>query len=79
MINALTVVFTLYAAPLNVAANQPITMQPSTTIEFVAVGTSDAALKRPWTQCERFVKAATAANMTAYCAEKTEVAPEAAE
>lgn len=68
--NALVVIFTLYAAPVDVAANAPITLQPSTSIEFVAVGTSEAALKRPWTQCERFVKAATAANMVGYCAEK---------
>lgn len=70
MNTALTIIFTLYAAPVNVAANAPLTLQPSTTIEFVATGTSEAALKRPWTQCERFVKAATAANLVAYCAEK---------
>lgn len=66
----LTIVFTLYSAPVNVAANAPITLQPATSIEFVATGTSEAALKRPWTQCERFVKAATAAGMTGFCAEK---------
>ncbi len=76
MINALVVVFTLYSAPTNVAANQPVTLQPATSIEFVATGDSDAALKRPWTQCERFVKAATAANMTGFCAEKTDAAAE---
>ena len=70
--NALVVIFTLYSAPLNVAANEPITMQPATTIEFVATGESAAALKKPWTACERFVKAAQQANMVGYCAAKAE-------
>ncbi len=73
---SLVVVFTLFATPTDVAANAPLTLQPQTSIEFTATGTSDAALKRPWTQCGRFVKAAQQADMTAYCAEKTDATAE---
>lgn len=67
--NALIVALTLYAAPVDVAAaaGAPITLNPTTTIEFVAKGTSAAALKKPWTQCARFVKAAELAGMFASC------------
>jgi hypothetical protein len=68
MTNAIIIVFTLFSAPVDVAANAPITLQPLTSISITARSEKEADVKRAWTQCNRFVAASKAADMVGYCA-----------
>ena len=65
--NSFIIILTIFAAPVDVAANAPLTLQPMTTIEFT--GTTENAVTR---DCARVAKALVASKMTAYCSEVTD-------
>ena len=60
--HAFILVFTMLAAPTNVAANAPATFTPVTTIEISGKTEKNAAVN-----CARFVKAAQSAGMYGTC------------
>lgn len=57
------VALTIFAAPVNVASNAPLTLQPVNTIEF-----KNTTEKNTMADCTRVQKALTTSRMTAYCA-----------
>lgn len=65
--SAIVVIFTLFSAPVDVAPNAPLTLEPDVSIAFQAASDTDAATKKVWTQCERFAKAAQQAGMLGFC------------
>jgi hypothetical protein len=64
--NAFVIVLTIFAAPVDVASNAPLTLQPETTITFE--NTTD---KNTLAACNRVAKALNASGKIAYCGEVT--------
>ena len=56
------VILTLFAAPVNVADNAPLTLQPTNSIEF-----KNTTEKNTLADCVRVQKALTTSRVTAYC------------
>lgn len=70
IMNTFAIILTIFAAPVDVAANAPLTLQPMTTIEFV--GTTENAVTR---DCARVAKALMASKMQAYCSDVVDNSP----
>lgn len=60
--NTFALILTIMVAPVNVAANEALTLQPSTTIQFV-----NTTEKKVAADCERVRKALSQSNMIAFC------------
>jgi len=60
--NAFAMILVIMSAPVDVAANAPLTLEPDTSIRFEATTEKKVAAN-----CERVRKAIVASGMTAFC------------